>query len=615
MGIIYLIALLVKFLIFSLEFQKRFPLGVLLEGIAIILLIIVFARFLFKRNLSILIFIVTINVILSILMIANLVYFRVYHNLISFNVFKMAFMAFEKETIGGAIKLLAKKDLFFAMDIFFFPIIYLFYKYLPVLKKIDFVFFIKKYSLVAILIIILISSGLIYFNWSKVHTGGLLIILDRGGTTTLPSFYFSEVVNHIAKYLKEYKMRKEAETVSYPSWIHESFNSNKKRWNDGKESFKLKKPNFIVVQLESIGNFVIGKNFNGREITPNINKIISEGIYFPYFFSHTGAGGTSDAEISSLCSIYPKDDMAIIFAYENNNWCSMLHELKRYGYTSVAMHANNKSFWNRGYVFPKLGFDKFYGKEDFSEKGWVVDDKVLLKKSLEFIFSLPEPYLAYIITITSHSSMTAEIIYDEVNDWISEKDDDYFHQYLRLVSFVDSALGEFIRELSDKKLFDNTVLIVYGDHNWRLLHTIKDEFDKKSIRWDLPSSFDVIIKDNVPLIIYSPKNFSHRVIEKICGHIDIAPTIMAMVDSSSSSLKFLGRNLFDLSDGGWFINRKGWTSYLLLENIACFWNENGGSIQCFDNKTGKATNAEINLERFKQIIQFSDSTLILNKMK
>ena len=39
-----------------------------------------------------------------------------------------------------------------------------------------------------------------------------------------------------------------------------------------------KDKNVIIVQLESVQNFVVGREINGKEITPNLNKFLDENI-------------------------------------------------------------------------------------------------------------------------------------------------------------------------------------------------------------------------------------------------------------------------------------------------------------------------------------------------
>ena len=42
----------------------------------------------------------------------------------------------------------------------------------------------------------------------------------------------------------------------------------------------------------------MGMKFNNQEVTPNLNKLASEGLYFSNFYSQVGVGTSSDAEFT-----------------------------------------------------------------------------------------------------------------------------------------------------------------------------------------------------------------------------------------------------------------------------------------------------------------------------
>ena len=53
---------------------------------------------------------------------------------------------------------------------------------------------------------------------------------------------------------------------------------------------------YILVQLESFQASVIDKAINGEEVTPNLNRLKKESLYFSSFYHQTHKGRTSDAE-------------------------------------------------------------------------------------------------------------------------------------------------------------------------------------------------------------------------------------------------------------------------------------------------------------------------------
>ena len=111
--------------------------------------------------------------------------------------------------------------------------------------------------------------------------------------------------------------------------------------------------NLIVIQLEAFQDFVINAEYNGQEITPNLNKLIdSDSIYFDNYFSNTGKGNTADAEFTSLNSIYPLINGEIYRLYEENTFNGLPWLLREQGYRAFAVHGFEGEFWNRESAYP-----------------------------------------------------------------------------------------------------------------------------------------------------------------------------------------------------------------------------------------------------------------------
>ena len=62
--------------------------------------------------------------------------------------------------------------------------------------------------------------------------------------------------------------------------------------------------NLIIIQMESFQEFLVDLKIDGKEITPNINKLARESQYFPNFYQNVGQGNTSDAEFVVNTSFY-----------------------------------------------------------------------------------------------------------------------------------------------------------------------------------------------------------------------------------------------------------------------------------------------------------------------
>lgn len=83
----------------------------------------------------------------------------------------------------------------------------------------------------------------------------------------------------------------------------------------------------IILQLESLNEYIIGKKVNGKEITPNLNKFFNDNIYFSNMYNQ-GLGTTADSEFEMENSMYPLENGYVFQKYYGNTWLDIYTTLK-----------------------------------------------------------------------------------------------------------------------------------------------------------------------------------------------------------------------------------------------------------------------------------------------
>lgn len=111
--------------------------------------------------------------------------------------------------------------------------------------------------------------------------------------------------------------------------------------------------NVIIIQLESVQNFVINRTINGTEITPNLNKFLRDNIEFTNMIVQSYST-TADSEYSVITSLYPLDNGQAFSSYYSNINNDIYSLYKNAGYTTSYMHGNINSFWNRSRCLFKI---------------------------------------------------------------------------------------------------------------------------------------------------------------------------------------------------------------------------------------------------------------------
>lgn len=285
--------------------------------------------------------------------------------------------------------------------------------------------------------------------------------------------------------------------------------------------------NVIVVQLESLQNFLIGLKVDGQEVTPNLNRLLQNSMYFPNVFQQIGPGNTSDAEFMMNTSLFPSAYSATSLLYGKKSFPSLPKLLDKYGYNTMTLHVDNIKFWNRDELYPGLGFDhvydgvEYYGNQDIVGMG--PSDDVLYTKAAHILKQSNQPFYAQIISLSAHHP------YKMPNDKIGlELPSDYHHSllgdYLQSQHYADAALGRFIIKLKEEGLWDNSILLFYGDH-FGLAKSELNNHDLDLMHNLIHHSYSNIDRFNIPYIITIPGKTHGQVIEKVGGQLDFLPTL------------------------------------------------------------------------------------------
>lgn len=129
--------------------------------------------------------------------------------------------------------------------------------------------------------------------------------------------------------------------------------------NDNEYSNIFKGKNVLTIHAESIQQFALDTYMNGEELTPNLNKLAREGLYFSNFYAQESVGTSSDSEFTFSTSLMPASSGTVAINYWDRDYTSIQSMLRDMGYYTFSMHGNNGSYWNRMNLHNSLGYQKF----------------------------------------------------------------------------------------------------------------------------------------------------------------------------------------------------------------------------------------------------------------
>lgn len=331
--------------------------------------------------------------------------------------------------------------------------------------------------------------------------------------------------------------------------------------------------NVLVIHAESFQGFTMNLKFNDQELTPNMNRLSEEGIYFNNFYAEESTGTSSDSEFTFSSGLMPASNGTVFMNYFDRNYVTIQKLAQEKGYYTFSMHGNNGSAWNRDIMYKYMGYDKFYSKKDYTideEIGLGLSDKSFFRQSvekLEKINSEHKNWYGTLIMLTNHTP------FNDINDHSTYSVDinnsdgtvtsylggSKIGNYLKSVHYADEAIGQLMSSLDKKGLLDNTIVVIYGDHDAKLKTS---EFEKlyyndnidnilidKSKKIDKVDDYTYELNRKVPFIIWSKDKVGTeyaKTYSKIMGMIDVSPTLENMLGLYNPYA--LGHDIFSVDD-------------------------------------------------------------------
>ena len=429
----------------------------------------------------------------------------------------------------------------------------------------------KKFALgflVCLLIVVAISKPSDYARFTKEwNRKGMVINFG------IYTFQINDIIQSLRPQLNNIFGHDVAYRKTVDFYDEHGYESTKHEENIFTNVFEGK--NLIVIHAESLQTLAMKQEFNGKEVTPNLNKLAREGIFFSNFYSQVGVGTSSDAEFTFSTSMMPSSNGTVFVNYYDREYVTIQKLLKEKGYYVFSMHGNTGSFWNRDVMHKNMGYDVFFDKDHYvidETIGLGLSDKSFFKQSTEIIKNIKDsydgPFYANLITLTNHTPFSDVDLLDELDTTLKVNIDgqiverDYIDgtvlgNYFRSVHYEDAAIGEFILELDEAGLLENTVIVIYGDHDARIgeeyynyfynydpyTDTVLNSNDEGYI---LYNEYTYELNRKVPLIIWTKDKEYNMEIDTPMGMIDVMPTLGNMFNFYSKYQ--MGHDIFSVKD-------------------------------------------------------------------
>ena len=285
------------------------------------------------------------------------------------------------------------------------------------------------------------------------------------------------------------------------------------------------KKNVVFIMVESLSAEYMGVYGNKKNLTPNLDKLTKESLFFNNLFA-TGTRTVRGME-AVILSVPPTAGRSIVKRPINDTLDSAGDVFSQNGYDNKFIYAGHGYFDNMNSFFSKNGFsviDRLDFKDDevTFDNAWGVCDGDLLNKVIQeadLSYKEKKPFFSFVMTTSNHRPYTYP---DNKIDIPSHTGRD------GAVKYTDYAIGDFLEKAKKKPWFNDTIFVIIADHNG-------GSAGKNS----LP-----LYRYKIPLIIYAPSILKPQTVTKLSSQIDTMPTIFNLLGISYKK-KFYGNNILD----------------------------------------------------------------------
>ena len=368
-----------------------------------------------------------------------------------------------------------------------------------------------------------VKSSLAYFICIP-----LLVIGVRGGldesTTNIGQVYFSEnqflnhsAVNPVFSFFAS--MEKTASNhITYHFMDDKQCEQLIATWFDTRSIgcdtlLTTQRPNIIIILLEGCGGEFT--EIGGRtDITPNLNRLAHEGIYFTNCY-----GNTWRTDRGTVCtwSGFPSFPTMSVMKMPSKtrrlpNIAKTLRQER--GYQTSYLYGGDINFTNmRSYLmsggFQTLVWKKDYSREEQNSAQWGVRDDITCKTLLEMTQKTQEPFLIGYSTLSSH----------EPWDVPTRKFED---EKLNAFHYLDACIGEFVEALKKTEVWERTLVVMLPDHG--ITYNGLDETTP--------------LKNHIPMIWVGGAVKAPIEIDKVCNQTDLAATLLGQLGLKHDDFRF-----------------------------------------------------------------------------
>ena len=288
---------------------------------------------------------------------------------------------------------------------------------------------------------------------------------------------------------------------------------------------------------------------------PTLKMMAENGFKFTNYYQPLWYGSTLGGEYANLLGSPTRNGGYLSMYQASFNkagmYFSLANNLNKQGYHSYGFHNNEYDYYDRNISHPILGYEWIANGSgldpQMSEYGnvlWPQSDQVMIEDTFDK-YTGKQPFNLYYLTVSGHVNYNfggnamaarhkAEV--DNLNY------DETTKAYIACQTELELAVEEIITRLKKKGLYENTVIVLAGDH---VPYNDMNVLDSLAGR-KLDTKFECYKSS---LIIFSGAMENPVRVDKVCSSIDILPTMLNLMGIEYDSRLIIGQDILSDSPG------------------------------------------------------------------
>lgn len=312
-----------------------------------------------------------------------------------------------------------------------------------------------------------------------------------------------------------------------------------------------RRPNVLLILMESFGGRIVEAVGGNPDITPNYNRLAAEGVIFTHCYSNSFR--TDRGMVSALSGHPAFPTLSVMkLPIKSRTLPCVANSLNAAGYRSTFLYGGDINFTNMQSYLRTGGYETIISDVDFpaskkKDNPWGANDDVTFDSLFTVIGTQKHsPWHVGFLTLSSHEPF--EVPYKRLDNPVANA-----------FAYTDECLGRFVERIRKTPLWDNLLIICIPDHGFAYPAGISHEqHHHNTMLW-----IGGAVK-------------SHKTVDTLMNQSDMAATLLGQMAIDHSEYTFsrdiLSREyrypfaFFTFKEGFGFADSTGYTVYDIIGN-------------------------------------------------